>query len=136
MGTAAFRSGTLVWLAATIASAAAAADQPDHPPKLNAEISQTLQTEFKYAPPLPDATVLPAPPTAVEEPVIAMPKFTVLSSRINMRELERQIDRNRAQAVAAKPKWGCGPVIQKDWRKVRLTVVSIFYVPVYFGLSW
>lgn len=65
-----------------------------------------------------------------------MPAFTVLSSKINMRDLESEITKHQARAMAQKPKWGCGPIYQKDFGKVRFGVISIFYIPIAIGFSW
>jgi hypothetical protein len=123
--------------AAAILMASSAFSGEDVPPNVRHDMAQILQSEFKYSPASPkrpDAE----PPKAVstEGDVVVMPKLMVLSSRINMRELERDIVRNQARAAAQKPKWGCGPLYQKDFGKVRFGVFSIFYVPVAIGFSW
>lgn len=109
----------------------------DDPPDLHCDMARALRAEFHYSPPPPTA---PAPAAPDKIPgngdVIAMPKLTVLSSRINLRELERDIVRNRARAVAQEPKWGCGPLYHVDLGKIRFTVVSAFYIPFTVGISW
>jgi hypothetical protein len=122
-------------VAAIMAGPSLAAD--DDPPKVRHEMAQVLQSEFKYAPALPKLPAADATREVVTEgDVVAMPKLTVFSSKINMRDLERDIVRNQARAVVQKPKWGCGPIYQKDFGKVRFGVISIFYVPVAIGFSW
>jgi len=125
----------LALVAAALVASPAFAD--DDPTNLRRDMARALREEFRYAPapPAAPATVVPAGIPGGGD-LIAMPKFTVLSSRINMRELERDIARNRGRAVAQKPKWGCGPIYQKDLGKVRLTVVSAFYIPFLVGFSW
>jgi hypothetical protein len=122
-------------LSAALLAGPALAD--DDPPNLRRDLTRALRAEFRYAPApadQPQAHVPAEIPAA--SAVIAMPRFTVLSSRINMRELERDIVRNQARAAAQAPKWGCGPLYQKDLGKVRLTVVSLFYIPFAVGFSW
>jgi hypothetical protein len=100
-------------------------------------MAQALRSEFRYS---PTASKHPEVSTPMESPkredVIVMPKFTVLSSKINMRNLEGDILKHQARAKAQKPKWGCGPIYQKDFGKIRFGVFSIFYVPVLIGFSW
>ena len=124
------------FVVAIMAAGLARADKSD-PPKVSREMAQVLQSEFKYAPVPPKNPEANAPlevPTRGD--VIAMPKFTVLSSRINMRNLERDILKHQAQAEVQKPKWGCGPIYQKDFGKLRFGIISIFYIPVAIGFSW
>jgi hypothetical protein len=131
------RPGIHFVLAAATMMAGPAFAGEDDPPKVRHEMAQVLQSEFQYAPAPPKHPEADAPKeVSTEGDVIAMPKLTVLSSRINMRELERDIVRNQARAEAQKPKWGCGPICQKDFGKLRFGVYSIFYVPVAIGFSW
>jgi hypothetical protein len=107
------------------------------PLKVRHEATQILQSEFRFDPALPRPAKAPPPREVVgEREVIAMPTFTVLSSKINMRNLESDISKHQARAKAQKPKWGCGPIYQKDFGKIRFGVVSIFYIPVAIGFSW
>ena len=125
-----------VLAAAALVAGSARADERD-PPKVRQEMTQVLRSEFKFSPGLPkpaDADASPEAPNGRD--VIAMPKLTVLSSRINMRDLEREIRKHQAQAVAQEPKWGCGQIYQKDFGKIRFGVISIFYIPVAIGFSW
>ena len=107
------------------------------PPKMRHETTRVLQSEFRFDPTLPRPTEANAPTeVAGGREAIAMPAFTVLSSKINMRDLERDIVKNQARAQAQRPKWGCGPIYQKDFGKIRFGVFSIFYIPVAIGFSW
>jgi hypothetical protein len=124
-------------LAAAAMMAGLAFAGEDDPPKVRHDLAQVLQSEFKYD---PAPTMHPEADTpkevSTEGNVVAMPKLTVLSSRINMRDLEKDILKHQAQAAVQKPKWGCGPIYQKDFGKLRFGVISIFYVPVAIGFSW
>ncbi len=125
-----------VLAAAAMVAGPARAGEGD-PPKMNHEMAQVLQSEFKYTPAPPEHPEANAPMEgSTKGDVIAMPKLTVLSSRINMRDLERDIRKHQAQAEVQKPKWGCGPIYQRDFGKLRFGVISIFYVPVAIGFSW
>jgi hypothetical protein len=125
-----------VLAAAAMVAGPARAGEGD-PPKVRHEMAQVLRSEFKYAPASPQPAEADASKeVATERDVVAMPKLTVLSSRINMRDLERDILKHQAQAEVQKPKWGCGRIYQKDFGKLRFGVISIFYVPVAIGFSW
>ena len=107
------------------------------PPKVSHEIAQVLQEEFKDSPVSPNAP--PAAALLERSPnaeAIAMPKLTVFSSRVKMRDFETEITKHQARARAQKPKWGCGPIYQKDFGKIRFGVFSILYIPVAIGFSW
>jgi hypothetical protein len=126
----------LVLAAAALIAGQAPAGEGD-PPKVRQEMAQVLQSEFKYAPAPPIHPEADAPRgVSTEGNVVAMPKLTVLSSRVNMRNLEKDILKHQAQAEVQKPKWGCGPIYQKDFGKLRFGVISIFYVPIAIGFSW
>jgi hypothetical protein len=129
--------GIQLALAAAIMAANPARAGDRDPPKIRHEIAQVLQQEFRYSPVSPNAPTAAVP---LERPpntdAIAMPKLTVFSSRIRMRDLETEIVKHQAQAKAQKPKWGCGPIYQKDFGKIRFGVFSIFYIPVAIGFSW
>jgi len=80
-----------VLAAATLIAGPARAGESD-PPKVRHEMAQVLQSEFKYAPVPPKNPEANAPMEgSTRGDVIAMPKLTVLSSKINMRNLERDI---------------------------------------------
>ena len=101
------------------------------------ETTRVLQSEFRFDRTLPRPTEANDPTeVAGGREAIAMPAFTVLSSKINMRNLESEITKHQARARAQKPKWGCGPIYQKDFGKIRFGVVSIFYIPIAIGFSW
>jgi hypothetical protein len=127
----------LILAAAAIVSGPARAGEGD-PPKVRPEMVQIFQSEFRYAPALPRQLEANPPPRegSPTGDTIALPRLTVLASRINMRDLGRDILQHQAQAEAQKPKWGCGPTFQKDFGKVRFGVISIFYIPVAIGFSW
>jgi hypothetical protein len=126
----------LALAAATMTADPACAGDSD-PPKVSHEIAQVLQEEFEHSPVSPNAPAAAAPlERSPNADAIAMPKFTVFSSRIKMMDFERGIVKHQARAKAQKPKWGCGPIYQKDFGKIRFGVFSIFYIPVAIGFSW
>ncbi len=71
---------------------------------------------------------------ALDPEVVLMPKVEVTSRRFD-RDLPAAIANWRPTGPQNHTKFGTG-IRQKDFGKVRASVMTIFYIPVGVGLSW
>jgi hypothetical protein len=115
-----------------VASAALAADTETT--RMRRELSETIKSQYRYG----DAAAPRAkpPPDPASAPAIVMPQYVVTAPRMDWRNFESAVQRGQQRDAPRKAKWGCGPLVSKDFGKVRMSVISIFYVPVFVGFSW
>lgn len=107
---------------------------------------QALLREYRYTPEAPDATTAsdatassPTPdarptPTAESDAVI-LERITVVDTS-EFRELEKTMRSPRPpRGPQNTRKFGTG-IRERDLGKVRLSTVTIFYIPIFIGASW
>ncbi|MEO6567294.1 MAG: hypothetical protein ABIO94_00915 [Opitutaceae bacterium] len=110
--------------------------------KSSSSVRTTILEAFPYNPsaraePRPEHTspiLLRSQPAPVDPEVVVMANFEV-SARAYERGLPEAIANWRDPRPRNDAKFGTG-THQKDFGKVRASMVTILYVPIFFGLSW
>ena len=102
-------------------------------------LRSALHASFPYDPGAraksPEASAADqAPQGALDPEIVLMPKVEV-TSRVLDRGLTAAIANWRPTGPQNHSKFGTG-IHQKDFGKVRASVITILYIPVGFGLSW
>ena len=102
-------------------------------------VGSALRASFPYDPSVraksPESfTADQASQGALDPEVVLMPKVEVTSRRFD-RDLPAAIANWRPTGPQNHTKFGTG-IRQKDFGKVRASVMTIFYIPVGVGLSW
>jgi hypothetical protein len=107
-----------------------------------------VAAQFKFTPPPHETPVLEISPVlknpvsvpfdqvapADDPEVVKMPAYTVMET-IRNRDLHAAIMKGQAQAQAKKVKFGTG-LRELRLKRVTLSAVTIFYIPVAVGISW
>jgi hypothetical protein len=103
------------------------------------EIQQAILNSFQYRlvaktndqeQPTPDV----APAVGIDSDIIVLPKYEV-RSRPLPRGLTEAIARSRSLGPQNQSKFGTG-IHEKDFGKIRVSAITVLYIPVLVGLSW
>ncbi len=102
-------------------------------------VRSALRDSFPYDPAVRAKSLVPASPDqaaqgTLDSDVVVLPKVEVTSRRFD-RDLPAAIANWRPTGPQNHTKFGTG-IRQKDFGKVRASVMTIFYIQVGVGLSW
>jgi hypothetical protein len=128
--------------AARLAASTRVVEESDdaHRAKVRLLIRDAIRETFPYDPAAPKentSSVLaaePSPQASSDPSIIVLDKYNV-RSRAFERDLPIAIQRWRPSGPQNKTKFGTG-IRQKDFGKVRASMVTILYIPVMIGFSW
>jgi hypothetical protein len=109
-------------------------------PKLHPEIRQALAQNFPYQPEIraktqeQSASEVLQPQGELDPEVVVLPKFEVRSRALD-RDLPAAIANYKSTAPQNHSKLGTG-IHEKDFGKVRLSCVTVLYIPIQVGIGW
>jgi hypothetical protein len=111
--------------------------------RLRGRMRQMLLREYRYTPETSDASIAtthkPAQDTILrpsdESDAVILERITVVDT-YDFRELEKAVNSpHPPKGPQNTRKFGTG-IRQRDFGKVRLSTVSVFYIPIFIGASW